>query len=123
MQGLHLSLDPDHSLQDAIALSLLCDARADEDEFLAVKEWEPSRRGSWIDQLEAMPIGSKLWLLRRAPRDEETLARAEYYVVEALGWLLDQGRRMNVDCQWIDDHLYASIVVEGLPDELRYRLE
>lgn len=86
----------DDGLRTAILLSLFCDARAhDDDGFLP-----GDRRGWWADEYlenEGDEIGSRLWLLQREKRTNETLLRAREYAREALQWLVDDGVATRVD--------------------------
>jgi phage gp46-like protein len=44
-------------------------------------------------------LGSRLWLLRRRRLDADTLRDAEYYIREALQWMLDDGAVTRLDVQ------------------------
>ncbi len=50
-------------------------------------------RGWWGDSYEASPIGSRLWMLSRAKKTDNTtiLAQAKGYCLEALQWLIEDG--------------------------------
>lgn len=86
----------DDGLNTAIILSLLTDRVAAPGDILP----DPAsldRRGWWADAflppVGGKPdfMGSRLWLLRRAVQNNETLIRAKHYAAEALQWLLDDG--------------------------------
>ncbi len=83
----------DEGFETAVIISLFTDRRV-LDEELDTSDAE--RRGWWgdSDEISDYPgdlIGSKLWLLDRAKRSEETRNRAEAYAKEALQWFLDDG--------------------------------
>ena len=58
-------------------------------------------RGWWADDPEHR-IGSRLWLLTRSKRTQETLLRAQDYAQEALQWMLDDGvvAKWDVLVEW-----------------------
>ena len=91
--------DEDTVLSDLIIASLFSDARATSEEFEEVRDWEPSRKGYWGDQLDGILIGSKLWLLKRSPKNEETLQKAMMYARESLTWIIDKGFASNIDIE------------------------
>lgn len=117
-----LSEEEGDELSSAILISLFCDARADDDEYAEVREHEPSRRGWWGDLTDGIRTGSKLWLLRRAPADEETLEKARFFVLDALSWLKEDGicREINVHPFWKGDALHLDILIDQRPFLLRY---
>mgnify|MGYP003385647548 CR=1 FL=1 len=59
-------------------------------------------RGWWGDD-PAFPIGSHLWLLRRAKRTDDTLVQAQGYAAEALQWLIDDGAvaSFEIFAEWV----------------------
>lgn len=78
-------------IRTAVIISLFTDRRANDEEL---PENEKSKRGWWGDlfpDVEGDQIGSKLWLLSREKRTNETLNRAIDYAEEALGWMTDDG--------------------------------
>jgi phage gp46-like protein len=77
-------LDRD-ALRSAVLASWFCDARADSDDEVPDGR---SRRGWWADTQTGDNFGSRLWLLHRAPVTDETVARVEQYLSEALDWML-----------------------------------
>ncbi|EYC51697.1 hypothetical protein AZ34_11825 [Hylemonella gracilis str. Niagara R] len=85
------ALAMDASLQTDITLSLLTDRRADNSEAEALGA-NASRRGWWGDALNARPVGSRLWLLRREKLTADVLTTAADYAQEALDWLVTRGR-------------------------------
>lgn len=111
------------NLISAVIISLFTDARANDEEFKEVKDWELSKRGYWADQLDGVKTGSKLWLLKRAPRDQDTLERAKSYTKEALSWLLEDGlaESLEVEASYEQDDLLIAIKINGTFVKVRYR--
>jgi phage gp46-like protein len=100
----------DDGLRSAIAISLFTDRLAREDD--ALPDGGTDRRGWWGDlpaspDAEPDPIGSRLWLLARSKRTEETRRRAEQYATEALAWTLRDGVASAVDvaAEWGGERL------------------
>lgn len=97
---LHLvgnDLVTDDGLRTAVIISLFTDRRVDTEE---VPEGDLSRRGWWGDLFSGNvgdQLGSRLWLLEREKRVQETLNRAEDYAKESLDWLVDDGVADSVD--------------------------
>lgn len=87
-------------LVTAVIISLFTDARADADDVIPDGTGNP--RGWWGDVGRVRPLGSKLWLLDRARKTEDTRQRAEDYAAAALAWLVDDGIAESVDvlAQW-----------------------
>ncbi|WP_419900683.1 phage GP46 family protein [Roseomonas sp. USHLN139] len=83
------------AIETAVKVSLFTDRRAGPDDKLPLGETDP--RGWWGELLDDRPIGSRLWLLRRAKRLPETLRLAEDYIREALAWLIDDGVVVRID--------------------------
>jgi len=81
------TLDTSMELVNAVAVALFTHRTAEDDDELP--HFASDRRGWWADS-EAQeiwggwPIGSRLWLLSREKQTEETRARAEAYIREAL---------------------------------------
>lgn len=82
-------LRADRGLRTAALVSVFCDARANDDEVDAGAD----PRGWWADG----EWGSKLWLLARAKRTQDTLERARGYGTRAFDWMLEQGVSQRVD--------------------------
>lgn len=93
------------SLETAIIISLLTDRRAEPDDLLPVNGLQtstplpPDRKGWAGDALSDDRIGSRLWLLVREKRTEETRKRAIFYCEEALQWLVTDGHVVGVDVE------------------------
>ncbi|SES28089.1 Mu-like prophage protein gp46 [Vreelandella subterranea] len=82
----------DDGLRTAVAFSLLCDRRAEEDDI--IPDGTDNRRGWWADAIadqDGDKWGSRLWLLSREKELPEVRRRAEAYAEEALDWLLADG--------------------------------
>ena len=89
-------LRTDAGLQNAVALSLFCDARASADE----EPEAPLRRGWWGERLlpgDDAGWGSKTWLLDRSTISAEVRERRRRYDVNALQWLVDDGIAARVE--------------------------
>lgn len=88
----------ERDLETAVLLSLLCDARARDDDVLP--DGGTDRRGWWADsaapEVEGDRTGSRLWLLSREKILPETLRRARDYAEEALAWLVEDGAAESV---------------------------
>lgn len=84
-------------LATAVILSLFTDRRAEPDDDV-----DGDQRGWWGDAVpvgddRAVPLGSRLWLLAREKQLTSVLRLAESYCIEALQWLVDDGRAAVVD--------------------------
>ena len=79
-------------LKNAVLISLFSWARADEGETDA----SSPRYGWWGDLFADTPLGSKLYLLRRAKITPETLMRAREYILDALSWMVRDGVAADV---------------------------
>jgi len=95
-------LSIDSSLQSAVIISLFTDRRADDDDKLPSINnngvLPPDKKG-WVGDIlddKGRLIGSRLWLLDREKQTEETRLRAIEYAEEALQWILDDGRAVDI---------------------------
>lgn len=97
-----IAIDPetgDFKLVDgfetALAMSLFCERRADESEVPVVE----NRRGWWGNEVgpEGFEIGSKLWLLDQARRNQQALNKSEDYSRESTEWFITDGYLVNID--------------------------
>ena len=88
------------ALETAVMVSLFTDARALPGDKLLPGETDP--RGWWGDLVDDLPIGSRLWLLRRDKRLPETLKLARDYIAEALRWLVTDeiAAKVEVETAW-----------------------
>lgn len=96
---LDADLSTDQGITTAVLLSLFTDRRAEPDDQPPSGDAR-DRRGWWADQfaeIEGDRIGSRLWLLDRSKRSNETLLRAKEYVREALAWMVEDRVVASVD--------------------------
>ncbi|MGP0906915.1 phage GP46 family protein [Serratia sp. CY76391] len=77
-----------NDLYTAIYISLFTDRQARDDDDL---DGSRDRRGWWGDLGEDVPIGSRLWLLRRQKLTTAVAIKAEDFANEAVRWLIDDG--------------------------------
>jgi phage gp46-like protein len=82
-------------LETAVVISLFTDRRADADDRIPDGTQDP--RGWWGDAQRTRPLGSKLWLLERAKKTEQTRLAAKDYVDDALAWLVEDGIAASVE--------------------------
>ncbi|ULH10799.1 phage GP46 family protein [Serratia marcescens] len=75
-------------LATAIYISLFTDRQARDDDDL---DGNSDRRGWWGDLGEDVPIGSRLWLLRRQKLTTAVAIKAEDFANESVQWLIDDG--------------------------------
>ena len=90
-------LAEDKTLETAVAISLFTDRRVTDGELPA---GILDKRGWWGDlfpPVEDDQIGSKLWLLERGKINNETLAQAETYAIEALNWMIEDGVAATIE--------------------------
>lgn len=88
----------DGGIQTSVIVSLFTDRRTTSDD--PAPDEQSGLGGWWGDLFQDDTndlIGSKLWLLKRAKREQETLNRAEDYAKEALKWMIDDGVAETVD--------------------------
>lgn len=87
-----------NDLQTAIIISLFTDRMAQPGDVIPDGTNDP--RGWWGDS--DVPIGSRMWLLKRAKQIPQTLQLAYDYLAEALQWLIDDGvvARFDISVQW-----------------------
>lgn len=91
---------PDDGLLTAVIISLFTNRLADTGDELPAGEAD--RQGWWADA--TLPggkdrIGSKLWLLRREKQLPSVVARAREYALEALAWIVAEGRASTLEVQ------------------------
>ncbi len=92
-------LASDRGLMTAVVLSLFTDRRAETDDQPPSGDAR-DRRGWWADQFAEVlgdRIGSRLWLLDRSKRTNETKLRAIEYVREALAWMIEDRVVASID--------------------------
>lgn len=100
-------LVPDTTPATSMILAIGCDRRARPDDTPPNAPEPPAfgdRRG-WVgDALDRLGrrLGSRLWLLARAPQNEETRRRAEAYAAEALAPIgARRGLAITVAAAWV----------------------
>ncbi|WP_027813322.1 phage GP46 family protein [Burkholderia cenocepacia] len=88
-----------NDLASAVLISIFTDREASADDV--IPDGSTDRRGWWAD--EEVPIGSRMWLLKRAKQSTQTAQRAYDYLAEALQWLIDDGvaGRIEITTQWV----------------------
>lgn len=98
-------------LSTAILISVFTDRVANPDDVIPDGSNDP--RGWWGDLGEAVPIGSRLWLLDRAKQNDDTLQRAYDYVTECLQWLLDDGvvAKFDILVEWTRDSMLGAQIL------------
>lgn len=90
-------IEMDDGLESAIIVSLFTDKRVTIEELPFP---EVDRAGWWGDllaEIETDKIGSKLWLLAREKKTEQTRTRIIEYIKEALDWLITDGIAQTID--------------------------
>jgi len=108
-------LQAGNDLASAVLVSIFTDRRATPDDVSTYRLDDP--KGWWADDLQS-PLGSRLWLLRRAKQEPETLQRARDYIAEALQWLLDDlvVDSFDIACEWVRAGVLGAKVTAYKPD-------
>ncbi|ASW00132.1 phage GP46 family protein [Paraburkholderia aromaticivorans] len=103
-----------NDLQTAIIISIFSDRMAQPGDVIPDGSGDP--RGWWAD--DTVPIGSRLWLLRRAKQTKETLQKAYDYLAEALQWMVDDGvvGRFDISTQWVRTSVLGAQITAYKPD-------
>ncbi len=98
-----------NDLVTAVLISLFTDREALPDDPLLDGTNDP--RGWWGDEGPYL-IGSRLWLIERSKRTQETLALAQSYIEEALQWLIDDGvvARFDIYLEWTRQNMLGAQV-------------
>lgn len=110
-----LDVAADQELTTSVILSLFTDRRAENDDTPPSGDAN-DRRGWWGDEfaeIEGDRIGSRLWLLDRSKRTNETALRATEYVREALAWMIEDKVVASVDVA-VDATDKALLIAVGL---------
>jgi phage gp46-like protein len=108
-------LASDRGLMTAVILSLFIDRRAQDDDAPPSGD-DNDRRGWWADQfadIEGDLVGSRLWLLDRSKRTNETLLRGKEYALEALQWMISD-RVVSVVDVTLETSPNALLIAVGL---------
>jgi len=112
-----------NDLATAVLISLFTDRVATEDDPTPDGTGDP--RGWWADDAER-PIGSRLWLIERSKRTQETLTLAQSYIEEALQWLIDDGvvARFDIYLEWTQQNMLGAQITahrtDGAAQALNY---
>lgn len=98
-----------NDLATAVVISLFTDREALPDDKIINGADDP--RGWWADDGPYL-IGSRLWLIDRAKRTQETLELAQSYIEEALQWLIDDGvvASFDVYLEWTQQSMLGARV-------------
>lgn len=101
-------------VETAVLISIFTDRLAEVNDALpdAPSGQPGDRRGWWADDPE-YPIGSRLWLLKRAKGPLDVAAKAKEYATEALQWMIDDGvvARFDVEAIWTPPNQLDLLVV------------
>jgi phage gp46-like protein len=116
MAGAGLAIGND--LETAVLLSLFTDRALPLDQ--TPPDGTTDRRGWWGDSYETSPIGSRLWILKRAKKADAafTLQEAHDICAEALQWLLDDqvAASVAVTTFWATPVQLGIVIVITEPD-------
>ncbi|MFK7825827.1 MAG: phage GP46 family protein [Oligoflexales bacterium] len=119
---IELSQEQESELFTGILLSLFCDGEAEAEDLEA---YDTDRKGYWGDLLEDSPfkLGSRLWTLKRQPKNDESLLKAEQFVKEALKWTIKDGHIKNIDVKaaWTGESLSIHINLDQDKLDLKYK--
>lgn len=100
-------------LDNAVLISLCTDRIAETTDAIPDSSNDP--RGWWGDAYgdPSYPIGSRLWLLRRAKQTQQTLQSAYDYISEAIQWLIDDGvvATFDINVQWVANGQLGATVI------------
>lgn len=110
-------LASDRGLETAVLLSLFTDRRAADDDVPPSGDAR-DRRGWWADEFAAVAgdlIGSRLWLLDRSTRTNETVLHVTQYVNEALAWMIEDKvvASVAVTVETTDNALVVAIALQN----------
>jgi phage gp46-like protein len=95
-----------NGLETALFMSIFCEKRAAPSEMPAPE----TRRGWWGNTVLGYgnyEIGSKLWLLEQARKDNIVLGLSKTYVADGLQWLLEDNYAKNIT-------INTSFIVDGI---------
>jgi len=106
-------LDGDFALTDglgtALLLSFLCEKRAAASE-IPTPEFRRGWWGNTVLKYDNYEIGSKLWLLEQARKDNTTLNLAKTYTSDCLQWLISDTLVKEIKSE-------SSFIVDGISVE------
>ena len=102
-----------NDIETAILISIFSDRVAQPGDVIPDGTNDP--RGWWAD--DDVPIGSRMWLLRRAKQTTQTLQLAYDYLAEALQWMVDDGvaSRFDITTQWVRTGMLGAVIVAWSP--------
>lgn len=109
-------------LVTAVLVSLFTDRVANPDDTVPDGSSDP--RGFWADDPRYL-TGSRLWLLDRSKRTQQTLGLARGYIDEALQWLLDDGvvSSLDVALEWTARGTLSARITIYAPESASYGAE
>jgi len=112
----------DNFLQTSMMISLFSNAPANTDELnrFNANQFNKTHNRGWFGSTYAnVEYGSKLWLLERERRNQETLNLAQQYCEQSLQWIINEGisSKIDVECSWNADVLVINIEVHREFDE------
>ena len=84
-------LETDAGLETSVAISLFTDKRVGEDDLPIGQSCKRGWWGDMVPEIDQDQIGSRLWLITKAKRTQETLNRANELHREALDWMIEDG--------------------------------
>lgn len=119
-------LATDDGLETAVLQSLYLDRRA-EDEDVLPGGGEDDRRGHWGDEfplVEGDKIGSRLWLLSRAPLVPSSARDAEDFTDQGLAWMIedDVAATVEVSASIVGQRVSLDVVItRPTGDAVSYR--
>ncbi|MFX1719062.1 phage GP46 family protein [Paraburkholderia sp. A1RO-5] len=102
-----------NDIETAILISIFTDRMAQPGDVIPDGTNDP--RGWWAD--DEVPIGSRMWLLRRAKQTTQTLQLAYDYIAEALQWMVDDGvaSRFDISTRWVRTGMLGAVIVAWSP--------
>ena len=109
----------DESLENLISMLLFTDARCEDYEL---PKFEISKRGFWADSLDNITTGSKLWLLSRAKKSDETLNEIKSHCSKALQTLIDEKIVSKIEIQvcFVKNQTQIIIKIHNLKGKVLY---
>lgn len=105
-------IETTQGLDTAVLMSLFVDKRAAQSEVP-----RPELRRGWAGNLLSdysnYEIGSKLWLLQQARRDNTTLNLIQTYTYDCLSWMLDDqlASKIEVKAEYIQNKLLLTVII------------
>jgi phage gp46-like protein len=102
-----------NDIETAILISIFSDRLAQPGDVIPDGSNDP--RGWWAD--DDVPIGSRMWLLKRAKQTTQTLQLAYDYLAEALQWMIDDSvvARFDITTQWVRTGVLGAQIIAWSP--------